>query len=101
MTDCKCKPFTHPYAIVEGCECGYCTREQKKEDSGLTAEEFEIAEHLIEAWNKFVQLPRQHPSDVPEFQSAIHRMQHILGMRIVRRNHERFWFNEEVQRESK
>ena len=88
----------HPYAIVEGCECVYCIRETKKRDSGLTDAEYEIAEHLIKAWNGFIDLPVQHPSDKSEFHASIHRLQYLLGVRIARRNHERYWYNEEITR---
>ena len=38
-------------------------------------------------WNKFAQLSPQHPSEKPEFGKAIHELQYIIGMRILRKEH--------------
>lgn len=34
--------------------------------------------HLVFAWNNFVELPKQHHSDLSEFASAIHMAQNLL-----------------------
>ena len=63
-------------------------------ETGLTPAEQAVMDHLVAAWNGFVDLPVQHPSDKPEFASALHRIQYLLGMRVVRREHGG-WTNEE------
>ena len=60
---------------------------------GLTPEEGEVMDCLIEAWNAFVNLPIQHPDDHDEFRHALHQIQNIVGMRVVRRNF-KDWTNE-------
>jgi hypothetical protein len=89
------KATPHPYEIVKGCNCGYCRQEQELLDSGLTKDEKKVMDHLTDAWNMFMQLPIQHGSDVPEFQQSIHQLQYLLGMRLVRRAHPKFWVNED------
>ena len=53
----------------------------------LTIEEHIIMDHLIEAWNSFVKLGKQHPSENTDFMDGIHTLEAILGMRILRREH--------------
>jgi hypothetical protein len=89
----KAKP--HPYKIVEDCYCGYCCQERELLNSGLTKGEKKIMDHLADAWNSFEQLHIQHGEDIPEFRRSIRSLQHLLGMRIVRRTHPTFWRNEE------
>lgn len=43
-----------------------------------------VLDHLADAWNQFVRLAPTHPSDLPEFQAGIHRLQDLVAMRIVR-----------------
>jgi len=56
-------------------------------NDGLTKEEGEVMDALVEAWNKFSSLAKQHPSDVPEFCNGIHQCQHILAMRVLRKDY--------------
>lgn len=57
----------------------------------LLDEEQICMNYLIQAWNAFNKLPEQHSSDKTEFINGIHKLQHILGMRILRREHPEFW----------
>ena len=52
---------------------------------GFTAEEGEVMDALIMAWNKFVGLDRQHPDELRDFTDSIHRCQDLLAVRIARR----------------
>jgi hypothetical protein len=52
---------------------------------GLTAQEKECLNHLVEAWNLFVGMDNKHPSDNPEFCKAIHDAQKMLALRVARR----------------
>ena len=54
---------------------------------GLTIYEGIIMDHLVEAWNGFSNLERQHPSDLGDFADGIHKCQHQLAMRILRRDY--------------
>ncbi len=59
--------------------------------SGLTMDELIISEHLVEAWNGFCKLDKQHPNENTDFMNGIHQLQNILGMRIVRREYSNYW----------
>jgi hypothetical protein len=41
----------------------------------MTDEKMKILELLAEAWNKFLELPTEHESDIREFQYGIHVLQ--------------------------
>ncbi|GED72323.1 hypothetical protein BRE01_60250 [Brevibacillus reuszeri] len=60
-------------------------------NGGMTTEEKEIADHIVAAWNGFVTLKPTHPNDQVEFGDAIHRLQHLLGMRVLRRDYPDYW----------
>jgi hypothetical protein len=57
------------------------------ENTGFTEAEALINARLIEVINRFRQLPITHPADLPEVFQAIHRIQYVLGTRILRREH--------------
>lgn len=52
----------------------------------ITPAEKEIINLLSTAWNKFIKLDEQHPSDKYEFMDAIHKAQQLLMIRDARRN---------------
>lgn len=60
---------------------------------GLTPEEESVLNSIGEAWGKFVELEQQHPSDLPEFHHAVHQMQQIVAMRVLRRDYPDYWAN--------
>lgn len=54
--------------------------------TGFTQQEQKVMDHLVAAWNCFVELPVQHPSDNAEFRQQLHLLQYLMAARIVRRN---------------
>jgi hypothetical protein len=60
-------------------------------DGGLASEEKSKMDDLVSAWNKFIKLERQHPSDIDEFGDGINRLQGLLAMRPLRRQYPEYW----------
>lgn len=56
-------------------------------DDGLTDQEGKVMDSLVNAWNQFIKLGSQHPSEVNDFADGIHKCQHQLCMRILRRDY--------------
>jgi len=54
---------------------------------GLTKQEGKVMDSLVNAWNAFIKLPKEHPSDTQDFCNGIHQCQHILMSRILRRDY--------------
>jgi hypothetical protein len=52
---------------------------------GLTSAERELLEALGDCWNAFCRLPPGHPSEAPEFQHAVHALQHLVMARVTAR----------------
>lgn len=48
---------------------------------------------LVEAHNLFLQLPVQHPDDLPEWIRAIHELQRIVASREAVRNNTDVFYN--------
>lgn len=46
--------------------------------STLTDEEQKVLRITAEAWNAFLDLPRQHPDDQTEFRHTLHALQRII-----------------------
>jgi len=55
--------------------------------NAFTPQEVEIMELLIIAHNKFCQLQSTHPSEATDWQNGIHRLQAVMGLRILRRDY--------------
>jgi hypothetical protein len=51
----------------------------------IPAEENEIVELLGKAYKLFVHLEPQHPDETNDFMDGLHRLQYVMGMRILRR----------------
>ena len=49
----------------------------------MTDNEREIIDLLVETWNKFLELPVEHPDQVTEFRYGIHNLQNQVGSRAV------------------
>jgi len=64
---------------------------RKREIGGLTEAERKIMEDLVLAWSGYVMLPVQHPADLAEFMGALHELQRLLAVRVVRRDYPGFW----------
>ena len=60
-------------------------------ESGLTPGEQEVHDNLMAARRAWHQLDRQHPDEDREFTDAVHRIQDLLALRIVRREYPDFW----------
>jgi hypothetical protein len=60
-------------------------------ETGLTDDEDKCMNALVEAYNSYFKLPQDHPSELSEFVSSIHRLQDLLAVRIARRNFPKGW----------
>jgi hypothetical protein len=58
-----------------------------KRIDGLIEKEGEIMDNLAKAWNGFIELNKQHPSDTKNFCDGIHECQNVLFRRILRRDY--------------
>lgn len=56
-------------------------------DSPFTPEEDEIMQLLVQAHNKFILLPPSHPNEQQEWATALHRLQDLIGHRVLKRNY--------------
>ena len=88
----------HPAIIMgretqSGLSVADSTRVTKEESGGLTIDELETMNHLIQAWNWFLELPDSVGSadDLTQFRQAIHSAQQILGQRVLRREYPDYW----------
>lgn len=54
-------------------------------ESGLTIDEERAINHLVVAWNNFVNLPGVPTEDLQEFLQSIHACERLIMIRIVRR----------------
>ena len=61
--------------------------------TGLTVEEQEVMDDILNTWDKYLKLEKQHPEEVKEFGYAVHLMQGLLAMRVVRRDYPDGWIN--------
>ena len=50
----------------------------------MKKEEKEVLDDLVNAWNKFVKLDKEHPEEINDFADGIHKCQYVLAMRIAR-----------------
>lgn len=60
-------------------------------DDGLTDVEGEVMSSLINAFNTFCNLERQHPDEIRDFTDGIHKCQDLLAVRIARREYPKGW----------
>ena len=67
------------------------SKEEINEVTGLTAKEQECMDHLVDAWNVFVELEKQHPDEANNFAMNIHAIQGILVTRMARRLYPEGW----------
>ena len=63
--------------------------------NGMSEEESNIFELLVEAWNAYTKLSVQRFGDSTEFCNAIHQCQRLLMIRQVRDNYPEFYNNEQ------
>ena len=65
--------------------------------------ELQVMVHLVEAWDTFISMYGEyaveidlavyHDDDVSEFRHCLHRLQHILATRAMRRLHPEIWMS--------
>jgi hypothetical protein len=60
-------------------------------ETKTTSAELLCLNHLREAWNLFLKLPREHPQEVDEFLGAINAAQNVLAVRVARRADPDVW----------
>ena len=65
--------------------------------SGLTQAETDVMSALNSAMTGFAALPRQHPDELREFVSAIHRLQDLMAARVVQRYFPYYWHGAEAE----
>lgn len=58
---------------------------------GLTKEEQTVMDRTLFALEGFKSLEVQHPDEKGEFINAVHQIQGILAMRVVRRSYPKGW----------
>jgi hypothetical protein len=59
--------------------------------SGLTTQELKVMDSISQAYHEFLTLDSQHPNELTDFVNAIHTLQGILAMRVVRRGYSDYW----------
>jgi len=64
---------------------------KEKDIQGLTDEERIVSDKLMECYKSFLELDFQHPEDNREFAYAIHLIQGLLSLRVVRRCYPDGW----------
>jgi hypothetical protein len=67
------------------------TEAELQQISGMLKQEQLVMDNICKAYSEFLKLEMQHPSEMKDFVNAIHTIQGILGMRIVRRNYSDYW----------
>lgn len=60
-------------------------------NDGLTDEEGKIMDSLVDAWNKYIELPVQLKCETKEFAEGIAKCQMLLSLRIARRHYPEGW----------
>lgn len=53
----------------------------------FTDKEQKIMDLLVEAHNNFIELDRTHPMEITEWVSNFHKLQDLLGLRVLRRDY--------------
>lgn len=92
----KCKDCKNLYNKNSNCYNYECENNKSCDmfinaTNGLTEKENVIMDHIVKAWNEFVKLERYHPDELNDFGDAIHKLESILGLRILRRDYPKYW----------
>lgn len=61
------------------------------DEHGLLPDEQVVNEHIYKAVQAYVALPVQHPSEPTDFTNAVHILQQLLALRVVRRAYPDGW----------
>jgi hypothetical protein len=72
----------------------------------FTEKEQKIMDLLVEAHNNFIELETTHPMEVSEWVSNFHKLQDLLGARVLRRDYPKtftsiYWMNQRNRIDSK
>lgn len=60
-------------------------------ENGLTQNEQIVMNKLMEAYEAFLELNKEHPDELRDFVDGIHRCQDVLAVRICRRIYPKGW----------
>jgi hypothetical protein len=60
-------------------------------DDGLTDDEGDVMDALVDAFTTYDELPVQHADEPGEFRYHIHMLQGLLAIRTARRAHPKGW----------
>lgn len=61
------------------------------DDLGLLPEEQKVNKKLMECYQLFLDIERQHPDELRDFVDAVHHIQGLLALRVVRRSFPKGW----------
>jgi hypothetical protein len=66
---------------------------------GLDEKEMKVMNKLMECYKAWLDLKRDHPNELSEFGYAVHLIQDLLAMRVVRRIYPEGWptYSEEIK----
>ena len=88
--DCGYDVFTRKPNMIDGLRCPECQGPLAPilgRKDGLNEQEGRAMDALITAWNEFLRLGKQHPSDMNSFCNGIHQCQQVLCMRVLQRDY--------------
>lgn len=66
--------------------------------SGLTTQELRVMNKICGGYSEFLKLETQHPSEMQDFVNAIHAIQGILAMRVIRRGYPEYWLTHKAEK---
>ena len=64
----------------------------------VTKKEKKVCDLLIEAWNGYIKLEVQHPSEQTDFTNAIHTCQQLLAIRVARKSEPKMYPTHKVRK---
>jgi len=59
------------------------------DEMGLTQDEREVMDRLMDAYRLFHRLTKEHPDELRDFVDGLHRCQDVLAVRVFRRIYSR------------
>ena len=59
--------------------------------SGLTDQEIKVMDKILEGYNEWLRLEMTHPAEMQDFINAVHTVQQLLAMRVIRRDYPKYW----------
>lgn len=62
-----------------------------KQISGLTDQELLVMDSITQGYSEWLKLEMTHPCEMQDFVNAIHTIQSILAMRVIRRSYPEYW----------